>query len=76
MIKTYCDVCMGEIDRNYVDDRLFIRSSSGNRFIGELTLGANGSWNQGAICLDCLERLLLRAIDEERELVRGIESEV
>lgn len=64
MYKIFCDNCGDEMIRNYTAERLKLKKSEGNRFFGEVQLGRDNTWNKGELCLSCLKRLLLEAIEE------------
>lgn len=59
MIKTFCDGCGTEIDRNYITTRL--RKSmhlEGKKFTVEVIVSKDNVINEGDICLACLFKVL------------------
>ena len=59
MIKTFCDRCHNELTRNVVQDRLvFRRDGTTFGFSAEVIVSKNDVANDGALCLDCLLKML------------------
>ena len=56
MIKTFCDVCEKEIDRNWVTQRLVRYFAIPHKVSVEVEIivKIDGVWNDGAICEGCL----------------------
>jgi len=64
MTKTFCDVCGGELERNYVRDRLRVWDGL---IVADVTVGKKDktglSWNKGDICRPCLIKVITNGLD-------------
>ena len=60
MIKYFCDNCGDEVVRNYVVKRL---TRKRKRVTVEVLVATDGTWNNGAICYDCLLDVLQKGAD-------------
>jgi hypothetical protein len=59
MWKDYCDLCRKELKRNCVKDRLKAKNTVGELTVGfEIVVEVNGVSNQGAICEECLMKMV------------------
>lgn len=84
MIKQFCDMCMTEIDRNYVSNRLKMVycPDAGNpdmpTIIAEVMVEVNGICNHGDLCRNCLFEVLTHGVDlneQEKEQTSSVSGE-
>ena len=75
MKKYFCDSCGEEIERNVIGERVknttYLPSRyaahKDTRILVEVIAGTKGIWNNGELCLNCLEWALKCVIDEIRK---------
>ncbi len=61
MIKTFCDACGKEIERDYVSDRLIVElCKNGKSFLAEITICQDSTWNKGHICKGCVKEIVAK----------------
>ena len=70
LILFVCDCCGKITDKNYVRTRpqgtdLYYKGKSG--FNIEITSGVGNCWNDGELCLECIEDLVLTLIESLRK---------
>jgi hypothetical protein len=64
--KMYCDRCGKETDRNYISNRaIFVFEE----WTAEVMIAREGHYNQGILCVECLDRLLRHgALSQKRDV--------
>ena len=54
-IKRFCDMCDGQIERNYVSQRLKIKR---REFVAEIMIHRGATCNQGELCRKCVMEII------------------
>ena len=64
MEKRFCDNCGVEITKNYINERIQWKVG---RWTFQVIAATDNTWNDGALCKNCIKELFLQALTEAED---------